>query len=330
MPGKILYRSILSLPLTFLLLACSASDKPEQSWELALKGTYSAALAPSAELAVVGSITHGASLWRISDQERLFDWNHKKDQLTNVTATAFSPKTNFAFTADSQTMVLWDSRSGKAITYWSAPSEVLSVALTPQANYALLGLVDHSAVLYDVKRGGIKRTFYHKNRVRSVDVSADGKLALSGSEDQTAKLWNLQDGTMIHNWQHGDEVRLVTLAPNGEKAFSASKYDKAIIWDTNSGNAIGELPLQSFALQRGKTFTAARFSRDSRKLLTGSADRLVQLWDAQTLKELKRWILPKRDAWKPTSAAVIALAFGGDEHTIYAIASNGFLHKLRN
>lgn len=313
-----------------LLGACSAAEKPTNSWEVAVKGTYNAAISAKAQFAIIGSITHGASLWRVQDHERLFNWNHKKGQLTNVTAAAFSPEEHFAFTADHQTMVLWDAQSGKAITFWTAPHEVLSVALSPQANFALLGLADHSMVLYDVKRGGIKRTFYHKNRVRSVDMSEDGRIAISGSEDNTAKLWDVSSGKLLYDWQHGDEVRLVAISSQGDRAFSVSKYDKAMLWDASTGDAIGELPLKSYALQRGLTFGAAEFSADGRYLLTGSSDRLVQLWDVEKLKEIKRWLLPKRDAWKPTGSAVTALAFAEDNKTFYAVASNGYLHELAN
>jgi hypothetical protein len=323
------YQALTVLLFTFSLFGCSEGSKPSESFEVAVKGTYSAAISPDAEFALIGSITHGGSLWRVHDHERLYNWNHKQDSETNIVAAAFSPESHYAFTADHQTMVLWDTQNGQSITFWTAPHEVLSVALGPNADFALLGLADHSVVIYDVQKGGIKRTFYHKNRVRSVALSDDGKLAISGSEDDTAKLWDVASGKMLHNWQHNDEVRLVAIAADGSKAFSVSKYDKAILWNTQSGAAIGELPLQSFKLQRGLTFTAAEFSADGNQLLTGSSDRVVQLWDTNTRKELKRWILPKRDKWKPTGAAVAALAFDKEASRYYAVASNGYLHSLK-
>lgn len=317
------------LLLCTLTSACEHKHKPEQSWEVAVKGIYAGAFTPDSKMSLIGSITHGASLWRVSDNERLFNWNHKQGTNTNVIAAAFSPEGNFAFTADHQTMVLWSTSSGKALTFWTAPNEVLAVDLTPEANFALLGLADHSVVLYDVKRGGIKRTFYHKNRVRSVKLSADGKLAVSGSEDETAKLWNVNDGKLIHSWQHSNEVRLVGISPKGDKAVSVSKYDKAVVWDANTGAPIGEIPLQAHQLRRGLTFTSVVFSRDGELLLTGNSDRTVQLWETKTLRELQSWELPKRDAWKPTSASVVALSFSESPDHFYAIASNGFIHRLQ-
>lgn len=311
-----------------LLTGCDRASAPEKSWEVAVKGTYSAALSSDGKLSVIGSIIHGGSLWQTGDDKRLYDWNHKKGEYTSIIACAFSPEGHFALTADRQTMVLWSTETGKPLTYWKAPSDVLSVALTPEGNYALLGLSNDSVVLFDVKHGGIKRTFYHHNRVRSVAVSANGQLAISGSDDQTAKLWNLKTGKELFSWPHNAEVVTVAIAPNGERALTVAKYDKAVIWNTRTGKEVGELPLQSTAVKRGQTFTSAVFSADGNLLLTGDSDRTVQLWDVNKLTELKRWVVPKRDPWQPTSASIAAVSFTDRQGRYYAVASNGFIDLL--
>ena len=317
--------------LTLVLLAggCDSGSSPDKSWETAVKGSYSAALSNDGKLSIIGSITHGGSLWDTARGERRFNWNHQQGQYSNIIASGFSPEGQFALTADHQTMVLWDTSSGQAITFWTAPNEVMSVDLSPNGNYALLGLEDYSAVLFDVKRGGIQRTFYHQDRVRSVALSDDGKRAISGSEDQTAKLWDVNSGEELFSWPHEDEVITVAITAAGDKALSVAKYDKAMIWDTQTGKAIGKLPLASTAIKRGQAFTSAAFSADGKLLLTGNSDRLVQLWDTSKLKELARWTVPKRDPWKPTSASVIAVSFSNKPKQYYAIASNGFSHRLK-
>lgn len=301
---------------------------PDKSWENAVKGTYSATLSSDGKQAIIGSITHGGSLWHVAHNERRFDWNHQQGKFTNIIASSFSPEGQFALTADHQTMVLWNTSSGAPLTYWTTPSEVLDLALTPNGDYALLGLADHSAVLFDVKRGGIQRSFYHQGRVRSVALSADGKLAITGSQDQTAKLWDISNGKELFNWQHQDEVVTVAISADGLRALSVAKYDKAVIWNTQTGKAIGELPLRATAIKRGQSFTSARFSADAKRLLTGNSDRLVQLWNTSTLTELARWTVPKRELWKPTSSSIAALSFSDQSNQFIVIASNGFTHQI--
>lgn len=310
-----------------LFTGCSADDT-HKSWEHAYKGVYSAALSNDGTRGIIGSITHGGSLWDLQQGERRFDWNHKQGEYSNIIASAFSPEGSYALTADHQTMVLWNTQTGAALTFWTAPNEVMSVDLTREGNYALLGLEDYSAVLFDVKRGGIERSFYHTDRVRSVALSADGKLAISGSEDETARLWEVTTGKQLFLWQHGDEVVTVAMAPDGSKAFSVAKYDKAVIWNTQTGTAVAELPLKPTAVKRGQAYTSAEFSNDGQRLLTGNSDRQVQLWDTNTGKEIASWIVPKRDPWKPTGASIVALSFSNNANEFFAVASNGFTHLL--
>jgi len=322
--------ALLSLPL--FLIACSGGTAPESSFEYAMQGLYSAKLSDNGSLAIVGSINHGSSLWQTSDKARRFNWNHQQGQFSEITNAAFSADLNYAITATPQTMVLWNAKSGASMAYWTAPSEILDIRLLPNAQLALLGLADHTAALFDVRNGGVKQVFYHQARVSSVDMNSRQNLVLTGSDDYNAKLWHLQTAKVLHAWPHKAEVQLVKLSPNGKLAFTMAKYDKAALWDTATGESKGEIPLATSALSRGLSFTAVAFSNNGDYLLTGTSHRTVQLWDTNTLTEVKRWIMPKRDAVAPTSASVLALAFnsGGSANPSYrAITSDGFIHELK-
>ncbi len=320
-------RGTLSL-LLLSLTACSNDSIPTQSFEVASKGSQGAALSDDARWAAVGAIHQGGSLWRTGDGERLYNWNHKQGEKTTIVAADFSPEGEWVLTADPHTLVLWNVESGQAARFWTAPGEVMSVALSPGGRFALLGMGDNTAVIFDVVHGGIRRTFHHQNRVRSVDFNADASLAITGSEDYSAVLWDVASGKELQRIQHQDDVQMVRLSADGSRALSAAKYDKALVWSTKTGEVLGEVPLRSELLRRGMRFTAARFTPDGRQLLTGRPDQVVQLWDTDRMALLGRWRLPKRDAWKPTSAAVLAVAYGTRPGRYFAVASNGFVHRL--
>ncbi len=317
-----------------LLSGCDRPHPPASSMEVASKGIHGAAISDSGNFSVIGSIHHGGSYWQHDTQERLFNWNHKKDEFTTIVAADFSNDGEWVLTANPFNLVLWDTRSGRGERFWTAPGEVLDVELGPSGNMALLGLNDHTAVIFNVKRGGILRTFEHANRVRSVDLSRDGKLALTGSEDFTAVLWDVSSGKKLTTMRHKADVQLVKLSPDGTLALSVSKYDRALLWNTSTGEPIGEVPLESEKLKRGIRFTSARFSEDNAVLITGRPDQIIELWDTTTFAKIKRWKAPKRDAWKPTSAAIVDVGFtndqqSSDQQNYWAIASNGFVHSLK-
>lgn len=315
--------------LCLTLASCSKSAAPSYSLEVASKGLHCSALSEDGKFAIAGSIYHGASLWRLEDQERLFNWNHQSAEQSTIVACDFSDDGRWALTATVNDMVLWDVNTGQALRNWLAPSEILDVELNADASLALLGLADHTAVIFDIRRGGVRRSFAHDNRVRSVDFDRSGRYAMTGSEDFSARLWEVQSGTMVKRVKHEDDVQLVKLSDDGSLALSVSKYDKAIIWRTDNGELLGEVPLGAERLKRGLRLISARFSYDNQFLISGRQDQIVQLWALPNLEAKTNWKLSKRSQWKPTSAAVLDVAFA-EEGKFLAAASNGFVHVLES
>jgi WD40 repeat protein len=326
-------RSFWLRPLQCLLLSALTACGPKalapvSQLEVAAAGVYSGAFSNRGEFLIAGSLYHGVSYWRLSDNERLFDWSHKPGTDTTLVAADFSPDDRWAVTADLHTLVLWDTQSGEAPRYWRAPGDILAVQLSREGQHALLGLSDHTAVLFDIGRGGVIRTLNHNNRVHSVSLSDDGKIAATGSEDYTAVTWDLEKNLPLTKMRHNDEVQLVVLSPDGSRVLSVSKYDKAVVWRSDTGEILAEIPLAAGRLKRGLRFTAARFSADNRYLLTGQPDQIVTLWQLDNLTDPTSWKVAKRKHWKPAGAAIIDVAFTADAQTFYALASNGLVFRL--
>lgn len=323
-----LFKALSVLLVSLALTACDNAEKPTEQWETAVQGLYTAALSSDGQLGIIGSIQHGASLWDMKRKERLFNWNHTKGEYTLLTSAAFSPGGRYAATASDRTIVLWETATGAPVWFWTAPGDILSMALTPNGDYAVLGLASHMAVLFDIKNGGVKRTFNHNEKVRSVALSADGSRLLTGSDDFTARLWDIQTAKVLQTWSHDNNVITTALSDNGRYAFTAAQADQANIWDASTGALIQSLPIKKGSYIVGAAYTTARFSADGRKLLTGTNSQLVQLWDINSGEPLKRWRITKKDKWKPTSAAVLAIAFSGADKYV-AIGSSGLSYKLQ-
>ena len=311
-----------------LLAGCSQGESPSRVVEYAVQGAYSAAITTPARYAIIGSIQHGGSLWDLDRHERLYNWNHQQGSYANLVASAFSPEGDYALTAGQQDLVLWQVADGKPVWYWNAPAQLLASALGPSGNLALLGLADHTAVLFDVKNGGIRQTLRHQGRVRAVAISSDGALALTGGDDNEARLWNLASGEQLQHQPHGNGVNTVAIAPNGEYLFSAGQLDKAIIWRSANGQLLHTLSTDESLVPQRISYTSAAFSPNSDRLLTGTSAGLVQLWRVSDGVEIKRWALHKRDPFRPTSATVYAVGFGTNG-VFYALASNGLVNELR-
>lgn len=300
---------------------CLEPGSVQDSYELAAQGVYTGALSAGSDLALIGSLNHGASLWSTRDHARLFDWQHRAGEFADLVAGAFSPDGTRAVTADPRTLVVWDTRSGEATASWTTPGSTLSVALADDGR-VLMGLTDHSAVLFDAQSGAHLETFLHEGTVGSVALSADGRWALTGSDDESAVLWDTDSGSAVHRLPQDNPVRVVALSEAGRYAFTAAQGRAVTVWR----GADGEPSL--VLSERNPGVTSARFSRDERFLLVGYVNRLVELWDLTTGRRVQRWHTAPGNPWNATGGAVLALGFG-PANRYYALAGDGRLLQLQ-
>ena len=79
---------------------------------------------------LVGSVRHGGSLWRLSDGQRLYDWNHQAEGLSVLSATALAANGRFAATAEGRQLTLWDCGTGQALGSWLLDGAIQSLAVS--------------------------------------------------------------------------------------------------------------------------------------------------------------------------------------------------------
>jgi WD40 repeat protein len=305
------------------LSACSGADKPSASWDLAAQGVFAGAISPQAQYTLIGSLNHGASLWRNSDRERLFNWAHEAGSFTELVAAGFSPDGKRAVTTDPRTLVLWDTQTGQGLSFWATPGAVLDVAVLPNGQDILMGLTDHSAVLFDAESGRHVHTFIHDGQVGTVAASHDGAWAITGSDDNTASIWSVATGERAHELILGNPVRSVAISRNGAYAFTASQGEEVAIWSGASGK---KLHVLKTGLYHG--VKSATFSDDERFLAIGLVNRRVELYDVQSGRLLNTWDMRTRHPNRASGAAVLEVAFDADNRRLFALAGDGRLLEL--
>jgi len=166
------------------------------------------------------------------------------------------------------------------IGHWSY---VLTVAFSPDSQYALTGSVDRTASLWDVNTGKELRTFWgHQGEIRSVMFSPDGKYILTGSTDKTAKLWEVETGKEVRSFNgHQAQIYSIAFSPSGKYVLTGSKDKTAKLWEIDTGSEI-----QSFEGHNDEIYSVT-FSSDGEYVLTGSKDNLAKLWEVSTGNEIR-------------------------------------------
>ncbi|MEM6709280.1 MAG: PQQ-binding-like beta-propeller repeat protein [Pseudomonadota bacterium] len=305
------------------LAISGCGDDATRSVPLAAQGLYTAALSTTGDLALVGSLNHGASLWKSDAHERVYSWNHSDDDFSALNAADIADDGRFAVTADPRTLVVWNIETGAAESFWATPGAVLDLALDTDGARVLMGLEDHSAVYFDAESGAHLYTFLHEGEVTSVDLTRDGETALTASEDGTAKVWDLTSGELRLKIATGGPLRVATLSADGHWLLLAARNAEVDLIDLKAGRRSSRI------YRRNPGIVSARFDASGTLLALGLANRAAQIVDVGTGMLLEKLHLPQSPTLGRGGRAVLDLAFtrrGG----LLAISGDGRLNTLAN
>lgn len=148
--------------------------------------------------------------------------------------------------SDDGYIYIWDTRQKQAIDKIGTPFPVTSIALTEATNELYTGSIDNDIKVWDMRHKSVYYTMSgHTDTITSLQISPDQQALLSYGHDGTAKTWNIQ-------------------------AFAPP--DRQI--KTYAGAHTG----------LEKNFVRARFSSKGDRIIAGSGDGTVVVWDAQSTK----------------------------------------------
>jgi WD40 repeat protein len=227
----------------------------------------------------------------------------------------FGSSIHLAFSADSKSVAVQTSATGQA-------GISVNIGNGPGA------LPEPKIRMWDVATGKEMRQFplALPSGAGTIAASRDGRLIATENSDQTATLWEIATGQPRRRLGKADTSRqiasgigvglgagavvpraanpatTIAFSPDGrlfadagfaDRGFADRGADHAVrVWDVTAGKEIGQ-----FKGHQG-SITALAFSPDSRRLITGSSDTTLLVWDVGTLK--------------PVPAAAVAELKGGD------------------
>ena len=311
----------------------AVSLNTEQATLRAGQGTISSAFSRDGQFEFVGSFHHGGDLWRRSDNEHLYSWNHKKDQYSAIRSAVFSEDDKFVATTTGDSVVIWEIATGQSMRFFqsvidrqppgsigpniSTPERILAIDMAK--NYILLGQENNQAVVFDSLRGGIIGTLPHDGPVSSVSLDDSANFAATGSHDGYVRYWSLDAGEQLFSWQHNQPIDLVLLSPSGKLIVGAAYKGAVSLWYTSDGREA----MQFYKVNQG--ITALALNQAETKLLIGTSREKIILWDLENQRIAKTWTVPNDGPWH--KAAILSVAFGMEQRYL-AAASNGYTYAF--
>lgn len=315
-----LFTKLTTLLLYLLITACS--DGPTNVTPLAKQGLLSGVISDAGDMALIGSIHHGGSLWDINKKERLFNWNHESGKMSSIRAVSISKDGSRAVTCVEDSLVLWDTMSGKYKEFWQADDRILSIELNSKGNRALMGLRDGTVSYFDLDKGQALYNFKHLAEVRKVSISKDGKIGISASDDKSIKVYDLEQGTEIHTKILSNQIKTIAISDSGSLVFATAQREDSIIWDIEQDKIIYKKH------NRVTNYTSADFSDNEKQLSLGSFTGEIIRLDIKTGKVIQKWQAKPRQAYgSAASKSILHLVDKGQ--TIHALTSDGMFESFK-
>ena len=241
------------------------------------------------------------------------------------------------FTPDGRTLVsiggeagmrLWDVTNGKETRPFSALRTGWKSAISPDgkmvAALVLPASRGHQAiVIHDFTTGRRIRAFGKAASFGSLLFSPDGRvLAVLGSE-KTVELWDPHDGRLLHTLEgHQDIVWSAAFSPDGNTLISSSDDKTVRFWNVATGkevkrithaNRVGKIALSP----DGKLLACIDLAKQ--EFTHGAnwrSDHRVRLWDTETGRELRQFVMPAKELSPGVQAGFYCMAFAPNGKTL--------------
>ena len=244
--------------------------------------------------------------------ERKVEWEGHEDDV-NCLAVTTDERLLVSGSYD-KTAKVWDMTNDFAIVVvFDVGCEVLCIDVTPDNQWCVVGNEEGTVSVWELESGRcvVPELGKHEGDVESVAVSPDGQLAASGDRGGVIKLWAMNDESEMdcaHSARMQDNLGTSFSLEARSRLFQASTGDH--------GSDSSNVSLVATLKGHMKWIPTLCFTKDGSKLVSGSWDKTVRLWDIGTGSQIG-------EAFCEHTEFVMSVSISDDGQEIFSVGGDG-------
>jgi WD40 repeat protein len=302
-----------------------ASDEPTlpAGFVAALKGhtetIYTVAFSPDGRCLLTGSFDRTLKLWNATTGKELKTLDGPQGHQQLVLSAAFSPDgRSIASGGSDNTAKIWENPVLDPLRPITRFGRVFIFA----------GSFGKDLLLVKPDTAVPAKNLPHANLVDAVAFNPAGSQLATGGHDGTVRIWNVGTGQQLreikaHTTPAVSPVYCVAWTPDGKQVLSGSLDRTMKLWDANSGTVVREFKgYKEKEFEKGHrdgVFCSA-ISPDGKRIVSGSSDRTIKLWNLADGSVIRDFALPGTGA-AGTTGTLSPLS--------YSMAHPGWVYSLR-
>lgn len=188
----------------------------------------------------------------------------------------------------SEDSILNLSPPSSAFFYKGHTAEITGLAITKDNKYLVSCSDDSTIIIWNAQTGEKIRTIKNSFKLENIALTPDGKKIISCDDDMSEKeglqIWDLQTGKQLfYKHTQYDKIKCLAVSPDGKYLAYGKLRGSLDIFSLASNKVITTIEAHS------SWINGIAFSNDSRRLVSGSNDDNITIWDITTGKPIKEF-----------------------------------------